>query len=49
VTDRRALDLGRVPSAGEPGSKNISTVAARALLEKIRNAAAAGIDWDSNS
>jgi len=45
VTDRRALDLGRVPSAGKPGSKNISTVAARALLEKIRNVAAAGIDW----
>jgi len=45
VTDRRALDLGRVPSAGKPGSKNISTVAARALLEQIRNAAAAGIDW----
>jgi thiamine-phosphate pyrophosphorylase len=45
VTDRRALDLGRAPSAGESSSKNISIVAARALLEKIRNAAAAGIDW----
>jgi thiamine-phosphate pyrophosphorylase len=45
VTDRRALDLGRVPSAGESSAKNISIVAARALLEKIRNAAAAGIDW----
>jgi thiamine-phosphate pyrophosphorylase len=45
VTDRRALDLGRAPSAGESSAKNISIVAARALLEKIRNAAAAGIDW----
>jgi thiamine-phosphate pyrophosphorylase len=45
VTDSRALDLGRAPSAGESSSKNISDAAARALLEKIRNAAAAGIDW----
>jgi thiamine-phosphate pyrophosphorylase len=45
VTDRRALDFGRAPSAGESSPQNISIVAARALLEKIRNAAAAGIDW----
>jgi thiamine-phosphate pyrophosphorylase len=45
VTDARALDFGRAPSAGESSSENISIVAARALLEKIRNAAAAGIDW----
>jgi len=45
VTDSRALDLGRAPSGGESSPKNISTVAAQALLEKIRNAAAAGIDW----
>jgi thiamine-phosphate pyrophosphorylase len=45
VTDRRALDLGRAPSAGELGSKNISDSAVQVLLEKIRDAAAAGIDW----
>jgi thiamine-phosphate pyrophosphorylase len=45
VTDSRALDLGCAFSAGESKSKNNTTVAARALLEKIRNAAAAGIDW----
>jgi thiamine-phosphate pyrophosphorylase len=45
VTDSRALDSGGAPSAGESSSTNISTVAVRALLEKIRNAAVAGIDW----
>jgi thiamine-phosphate pyrophosphorylase len=45
VTDSRALDPGRAPSAGESRSKNNSTVAGGALLEKIRNAAAAGINW----
>jgi thiamine-phosphate pyrophosphorylase len=45
VTDSRALDPGRAPSVGESSSKNNGTVAARALLEKIRNAAAAGINW----
>lgn len=45
VTDSRALDPGRAPSAGETSSKNSSPVAARALLEKIRDVAAAGIDW----
>jgi thiamine-phosphate pyrophosphorylase len=37
--------LGRAPSASESSAKNIGTVAARALLEKIRDAAAAGINW----
>jgi thiamine-phosphate pyrophosphorylase len=45
VTDSRALDLGRAPSAGESSSTNISDAVTKALLEKIRNAAAAGIDW----
>jgi thiamine-phosphate pyrophosphorylase len=45
VTDSRALDLGRAPSGGESSSKNISTVGAQRLMEKIRNAAGAGIDW----
>jgi thiamine-phosphate pyrophosphorylase len=45
VTDRRELDLGRATSSGESSSKNVSIVALRALLEKIRNAAAAGISW----
>lgn len=45
MTDSRALDLGRAPSAGESSSTNISDAVTKALLEKIRNAAAAGIDW----
>ena len=45
VTDRRALDLGRAPSACDSSSTNIGSVAAQALLEKIRAATAAGIRW----
>lgn len=45
MTDKRALERGCAPCAGDSSSTNISTVAARALLEKISNAAAAGINW----
>ena len=45
VTESRALDLSRAPSVGDSSSKNISDAAARALLEKIHHAAAAGINW----
>jgi thiamine-phosphate pyrophosphorylase len=45
VTDKPALERGSVPSTGDSSSTNISTIAAGALLEKIRNATAAGINW----
>jgi thiamine-phosphate pyrophosphorylase len=45
VTERRALENECAPSTGDPISKNIRTDPARALLEIIRKAAAAGIDW----
>jgi thiamine-phosphate pyrophosphorylase len=45
VTDGRALEKARPSSIGDSVSQNIRATAAYALLETIRKAAAAGIDW----
>jgi thiamine-phosphate pyrophosphorylase len=45
VTERQALEKVRAPSTGDPIAKNFSTDPAHALLESIRKAAAAGINW----
>ena len=45
MTDRGAREPARVPSTGDPNSKNIRIDPAPALLETIRKAAAAGINW----
>ena len=45
VTGRHAIEKARLPSAGDSASQNIRATAAYALLETIRKAAAAGIDW----
>jgi thiamine-phosphate pyrophosphorylase len=45
VTGRRALERACAPSLGNPISENSRTDPAHALLETIRKAAAAGINW----
>ena len=45
MTERQALEKVRAPSTGDPIAKNIRTDPAHALLESIRKAAAAGINW----
>jgi thiamine-phosphate pyrophosphorylase len=45
VTDGRALEKVRALSAGDSGSQEIRGPAASPLLETIRKAAAAGVDW----
>jgi thiamine-phosphate pyrophosphorylase len=45
VTDGRAFEKVRVLSAGDPGSEEIRGIVAHPLLETIRKAAAAGVDW----
>jgi thiamine-phosphate pyrophosphorylase len=45
VTDRRALEAVRSPSARAALSDERTQPPARALLEAIRSAAAAGVDW----
>jgi thiamine-phosphate pyrophosphorylase len=45
VTGRRALERAGAPSPGEPISENSRTDSTHALLETIRKAAAAGINW----
>lgn len=45
MTSRHAIDKARVPSAGDSVSQKIRAPAAYALLETVRKAAAAGIDW----
>jgi thiamine-phosphate pyrophosphorylase len=45
VTDRRALGPVRTPSARAAISDECTQPPTRALLEAIRNAAAAGVDW----
>jgi thiamine-phosphate pyrophosphorylase len=45
VTSRRALEPASAPSPGDPISPNSRTDPTHALLETIRKAAAAGINW----
>ena len=45
VTDRRALESANVPSVGDPISRIVRTDPAHTLLETIRKASAAGINW----
>jgi thiamine-phosphate pyrophosphorylase len=45
VTDGRAFEKARVLSAGDSVSPEIRSPAASPLLETIRKAAAAGVDW----
>jgi thiamine-phosphate pyrophosphorylase len=45
VTDRRAFEKSRAPSTCERTSENLRTQPEQALVEAIRKAAAAGVDW----
>jgi len=45
VTDRRALESANVPSVGDPISRIVRTDPTHTLLETIRKASAAGINW----
>jgi len=45
VTSRRALERAWAPSPGDPVSPNSRTDPSHALLETIRKAAAAGVNW----
>ena len=45
MTDRRAFEKSRVPSSGERASENTRTLSEQGLVETIRKAAAAGVDW----
>ena len=45
MTDRLALGAVRTPPVGDPHSDECKEPATRALLEAIRSAAAAGVDW----
>jgi thiamine-phosphate pyrophosphorylase len=45
VTDGGALEKWRAPSTGDPVSPSVRTHSLHALLETIRKAAAAGVDW----
>jgi len=45
VTDRRAFEMACAPSLGEQTSEHVRTQSGQALLQTIRNVAAAGVDW----
>jgi thiamine-phosphate pyrophosphorylase len=45
VTERRAFEKAHACSADDPISKNVRSDATQGLIETIRKAAAAGVDW----